>query len=85
MVRCPPIYAPSKGQVTLLLGQGSCEGGAVLGSTCKVTCNLGYDLPDKMEHVELICGQSGGGSNTVGAWNENVPICQGRIGVPLPD
>ncbi|XP_011663142.2 sushi, von Willebrand factor type A, EGF and pentraxin domain-containing protein 1 [Strongylocentrotus purpuratus] len=76
VVRCPPIYAPSKGHVTLLLGQGSCEGGAVLGSTCQVTCSLGYDLPDKMEHVELICGQSGGGSNTVGAWNENVPICQ---------
>ncbi|XP_041478166.1 sushi, von Willebrand factor type A, EGF and pentraxin domain-containing protein 1-like [Lytechinus variegatus] len=76
VVRCPPVYAPSNGQVTLSLGQGSCEGGAVLGSTCRVTCDLGYDLPDQVENVEMLCGQIEGGSSTIGTWNESVPVCE---------
>ena len=78
VVRCPPLFAPSNGQVTLEQGQGSCGGGAVLGSACQVTCSHGYNLQSEGDSENLTCEQSAGGT-TVGVWNGSVPLCQSKF------
>ncbi|XP_071497251.1 uncharacterized protein [Diadema antillarum] len=75
VVRCPPLFAPGNGAVTLSSGQGSCEGGAVLGSTCQVTCNTGFDLSSNETIANLRCVQQEEGT-TVGAWDTPLPLCE---------
>ncbi|XP_072179392.1 LOW QUALITY PROTEIN: uncharacterized protein [Diadema setosum] len=75
VVRCLPLFAPGNGAVTLTSGQGSCEGGAVLGSTCQVECNTGFDLSSNETVANLRCVQQEEGT-TIGAWDNPLPLCE---------
>ncbi|XP_041479272.1 sushi, von Willebrand factor type A, EGF and pentraxin domain-containing protein 1-like [Lytechinus variegatus] len=83
VTRCPPLYAPSNGDVTLNLGQGSCEGGAVYGSSCLIMCDMGYIIADGNVTTERYCLRSSD-TSTVGYWNGTRAECD-AVTCPVPD
>ncbi|XP_030846788.1 E-selectin-like [Strongylocentrotus purpuratus] len=83
VTRCAPLYPPSNGDVTLYLGQGSCEGGAVYGSGCLIKCDKGYIISDGNLTTERYCLRMSD-TTTVGYWNGTQPECD-AVTCAVPD
>eukprot|EP00057_Strongylocentrotus_purpuratus_P018097 XP_011672571.1 PREDICTED: sushi, von Willebrand factor type A, EGF and pentraxin domain-containing protein 1 [Strongylocentrotus purpuratus] len=85
VTRCPPLFVPPNGELTLDSGSGSCTGGAIYGSECLVSCLDGHVLsedPGDDSFFSLVCNRSSSPS-TVGSWSESVPSCN-KIECDIP-
>ena len=58
VTRCSPLNVPNDGVVTLSSGSGYCSGGAVYGSICSTTCNIGYELSSGQDFQDHTCNRS---------------------------
>ncbi|XP_072179385.1 uncharacterized protein [Diadema setosum] len=78
VTRCSALYPPGNGDVALIVGQGTCQGGAVFGSECRVFCDEGYLLSVADEGDEesftLTCNRTDD-TTTVGTWSDTTPQC----------
>ncbi|XP_063964330.1 sushi, von Willebrand factor type A, EGF and pentraxin domain-containing protein 1-like [Lytechinus pictus] len=77
VTRCPPLYAPTNGEISLSSGSGGCTSGAIYGSECQVSCLDGYVLSEDTSDDLLpvfVCNRSSSPS-TVGMWSGQPQSC----------
>ncbi|XP_071494443.1 CUB and sushi domain-containing protein 1-like [Diadema antillarum] len=78
VTRCLALHPPANGDVALIVGQGTCQGGAVFGSECRVFCDEGYLLSvadeGDDESFTLTCNRTDD-TTTVGTWSDTTPQC----------
>ncbi|KAI8480747.1 hypothetical protein Bbelb_415400 [Branchiostoma belcheri] len=82
VIRCPGLPSVVNGVTELVAGKGTCSGGSVQGSQCKVTCDAGYSMADGSTVTTRSC-QRAGNATLQGGWTGSVPLCTG-VTCPLP-
>ena len=66
VLRCQILFPPANGLLV-----GDCDNS--YGSTCRITCDDGYNL---LGSESLTCLKKAG--HLIGEWNESVPTCKSK-------
>ncbi|XP_071494424.1 complement receptor type 1-like [Diadema antillarum] len=72
--RCPPLPVPHHGVTALTPGNGRCDGAALFGSSCRVTCEVGHTLSTGAASSTRRCERASP-TTLAGFWSGQFEVC----------